>query len=58
MGFEFRADEIQLKFKLNQNHPEANVAGAIAGLSQENTDNARDVARLMQAALSQRPVKR
>jgi transcriptional regulator len=55
VGFELQPDDIQLKFKLNQNHPPENVRGAIAGLGERNTDDARDIARLMQETLDRRP---
>ena len=51
VGFELVADEIQLKFKLNQNHPRGNVEGAIAGLKSMPADDAQDVMDLMQDAL-------
>ncbi len=51
VGFELAADEIQLKFKLNQNHPRGNIEGAIAGLSSVPADDARDVMHLMQETL-------
>ena len=35
VGFELEADDIQLKFKLNQNHPAGNVTGAIEGLADD-----------------------
>lgn len=54
VGFEFSAQEIQLKFKLGQNHPSENTKGAIRGLSEHPTDDSRDVAVLMQEALAKR----
>ena len=51
VGFELAADEIQLKFKLSQNHPRGNVEGAVAGLKALPADDARDVMSLMQATL-------
>lgn len=54
VGFELQPDEIQLKFKLNQNHPPENIRGAIAGLLEQRTDDARAIARLMQEALDKR----
>lgn len=51
VGFELVADEIQLKFKLNQNHPRGNVEGAIAGLKSMPADDAQGVMDLMQDAL-------
>lgn len=55
VGFELVVDDIELKFKLNQNHPAANVEGAIRGLAKESTDDARSVATLMLEALRRRP---
>lgn len=54
VGFELRADEIQVKYKLNQNHPVSNVEGAVQGLRGIPTDDARSVAGLMVAALARR----
>jgi transcriptional regulator len=54
VGFELQPDDIQLKFKLNQNHPPENVRGAIAGLEARNTDDAREIAMLMRKALEGR----
>ena len=51
VGFELTADEIQLKFKLNQNHIRGNVEGAIRGLGSVSGDDAQSVLRLMQEAL-------
>lgn len=46
-GFRFVPDRIELKFKLSQNHPPANVSSAAAALSQQDNDNARAIAALM-----------
>jgi transcriptional regulator len=54
VGFELRADAVQIKLKLNQNHPPANVAGAIAGLRGTGTAEAAAVAALMQKELDRR----
>jgi transcriptional regulator len=54
VGFELLVDEIQVKFKLNQNHPAANVEGVIAGLRGEGGEDAVALAALMQAALDKR----
>jgi transcriptional regulator len=54
VGFELVVDEIQIKFKLNQNHSAANVEGAIAALMAIGTDEARCVATLMREALQRR----
>jgi transcriptional regulator len=51
VGFELAADEIQLKFKLNQNHPRGNVEGAIAALKAAPADDAQGVMSLMQDML-------
>jgi transcriptional regulator len=55
VGFELLVDDIQLKFKLNQNHSAANVAGAASALAASGSDDARCVAALMQEALQRRP---
>jgi transcriptional regulator len=55
VGFELVADNIQVKFKLNQNHPPANVEGVIAALRAQGGDDAAALAALMQQALDQRP---
>ncbi|HEY8053031.1 MAG TPA: FMN-binding negative transcriptional regulator [Steroidobacteraceae bacterium] len=54
VGFELVADRIQVKFKLNQNHPAENVVGVIAALTAAPTDDSRAIAALMQTALSKR----
>jgi len=54
VGFELRSDAVQVKIKLNQNHPEANVAGAIAGLRGTASEEAATVAALMQRELDRR----
>lgn len=54
VGFAFEPHDIQLKFKLNQNHPAANIHGAIAGLEAQDSDDARGIARLMREALERR----
>jgi transcriptional regulator len=51
VGFELAADEIQLKFKLNQNHPRGNVEGAIDGLKAAPADDAQGTMSLMQDTL-------
>jgi transcriptional regulator len=55
VGFELAVDDIQLKFKLNQNHSRENVEGAIAALRSKGGEDAAAVAALMQAALQERP---
>nr|WP_246429050.1 FMN-binding negative transcriptional regulator [Pseudoxanthomonas broegbernensis] len=54
VGFRFRAERTELKFKLNQNHPPANIAGAIAGLRRLPGENAAGIADLMAARLAGR----
>ncbi|WP_028917722.1 FMN-binding negative transcriptional regulator [Pseudoxanthomonas sp. J35] len=54
VGFRFVASRIELKFKLNQNHPPANVQGAIDGLRGVPGENATEVAALMADRLSRR----
>ncbi|MCR6686887.1 FMN-binding negative transcriptional regulator [Pseudoxanthomonas sp.] len=54
VGFRFRAARIELKFKLNQNHPAANVQGAIDGLRGLDRADAAEVAGLMAERLARR----
>jgi len=54
VGFELLADDVQLKFKLNQNHPAVNVEGAMGGLRALGGDDNEATAALMQAALVRR----
>lgn len=54
VGFELAADEVQVKAKLNQNHPAANVEGVIDALSGIAADDAREVAALMRETLARR----
>ena len=54
VGFELRSVSIQVKLKLNQNHPVANVAGAILGLRNTGSEEAAAVAALMQKELDRR----
>ena len=54
VGFRFVASRIELKFKLNQNHPPANVEGAIAGLRALPGENAAETAALMAERLARR----
>lgn len=55
VGFELSVDDIQVKFKLDQNHPPADVEGAIAALRAEGKDDTAALAALMRQALNQRP---
>jgi transcriptional regulator len=54
VGFELRSDSVQVKLKLNQNHPAANVTGAISGLRSTGSPEAAAVAALMQKELDRR----
>ena len=54
VGFELRSQSVQVKLKLNQNHPVANVAGVIAGLQGTGSEEAAAVAALMQQELDKR----
>ncbi|HEV7139014.1 MAG TPA: FMN-binding negative transcriptional regulator [Steroidobacteraceae bacterium] len=54
VGFELTADEVQVKFKLNQNHVEGNVRAAIAGLRATGHAESLAVADWMQEALKHR----
>jgi transcriptional regulator len=54
VGFRFEPERIELKFKLNQNHPAANVEGAIAGLQQLPGEAAAEMAMLMAGRLARR----
>jgi transcriptional regulator len=54
VGFELRSDSVQIKLKLNQNHPPANVEGVIAGLRATGAAEAAAVADLMRAELERR----
>jgi len=54
VGFELSADEVEVKLKLNQNHVEGNVQGAIGGLRAEGSAEARAVADWMEESLEQR----
>ncbi|MDB6010546.1 MAG: regulatory protein [Gammaproteobacteria bacterium] len=54
VGFELRSTSVQVKLKLNQNHPVANVAGVIAGLHGTGSEEAAAVAALMQKELDKR----
>ena len=54
VGFELRSTSVQVKLKLNPNHPVANVAGVIAGLRDTGSEEAAGVAALMQKELDKR----
>lgn len=52
VGFRFVADQVDIKFKLSQNHPLENRHAVIAGLSERDNADARAVAALMRTTLS------
>jgi transcriptional regulator len=54
IGFRFLVERIELKFKLSQNHPEANVRGAAAGLREQDDPNAHEIATRMLDRLARR----
>lgn len=54
VGFELRSESVQVKLKLNQNHPAANVTGVITGLTNTGSGEAAAVAALMQKELDKR----
>lgn len=54
VGFELPVDDVQVKYKLNQNHPPANAAGAAAALRAQGSDESTALATLMEAALAAR----
>jgi len=54
VGFELAADDVQIKYKLNQNHPAGNVVGAIRGLTGQGGGGALETARLMRESLERR----
>lgn len=49
VGFRFRPERIELKYKLSQNHPEPNRRAVIAALDSQPGDDARAIAALMRA---------
>lgn len=55
VGFELAVERIELKFKLNQNHPAANVLGAANALERHGGENRAEVAALMRERLARRP---
>ncbi len=56
VAFRFEPSRIELKFKLNQNHPEANVRNAADGLHALGNAQADEIATLMLDRLEQRRV--
>jgi len=47
VGFRFVPEHIELKFKLSQNHPPANVQAVAAALSQQDDPDAKAIAAMM-----------
>jgi transcriptional regulator len=54
VAFRFVPAQIEIKFKLNQNHPEANVRSAAAGLTELGQAHSSEIAALMLDRLAQR----
>lgn len=54
VGFRFVPERIELKFKLSQNHPAANVQGAADGLSKLEDPQSHEIAELMRERLASR----
>ena len=54
IGFRFTVERVELKFKLSQNHPAANVEGAADALQRLGGEDNRAVAELMQERLARR----
>ncbi len=55
IGFRFVPQRIELKFKVSQNHPPANVRSAAAQLMQQPNSDSHDIAALMLDRLTRRP---
>jgi transcriptional regulator len=53
VGFRMAIDRIELKFKLNQNHPVANRAAVAAALAAQQRESSREVAALMRERLTE-----
>ncbi|MCD9096913.1 FMN-binding negative transcriptional regulator [Luteimonas fraxinea] len=51
VGFRFRVDAVEIKYKLSQNHPAANRSAVADALSAGDT-NAREIAAMMRAIAS------
>ena len=56
VGFRFVPQRIELKFKLSQNHPAANVRAAAANLAELADPGSREIAGLMLDRLERRPL--
>lgn len=57
IGFELVAERIDLKFKLHQNYPDADVLGAAAGLDATGDPQSREIAALLRDRLARRQRK-
>ena len=57
VAFSLEATDIQLKFKLNQNHPAANVSSAAAALERQDYPHSHEIAALMRDRLERRNTK-
>jgi transcriptional regulator len=55
VGFRIAVTAVELKFKLNQNHPAANVRGAAAALAAGVREADREISTLMLQRLARRP---
>ena len=53
VGFRFRAERVELKFKLNQNHPPENRSGVIAALEHHGGDDRKALAAMMRVRNTQ-----
>jgi transcriptional regulator len=51
VGFQLQARRVELKLKLNQNHPLANRGSVVDALMAQRNENSQAIARLMQARL-------
>ena len=54
VGIEIAIDRIEGKFKLSQNHPDANRAGVLRGLAERAGRRDGELANLMQQAEERR----
>jgi transcriptional regulator len=57
VGFSLEATRIQLKYKLNQNHPAANVLGAAVALERQGNPSSHEIAALMRSHLPRRQIQ-
>ncbi len=55
IGFRMVVEQVELKFKLSQNHPGANVRGAATGLREQGDADAHEIAALMLERLERQP---